>query len=440
MSENIVRDTQEVGKTLDTQSKLKKNIPLLIVFILSGSLVYSLPYVRLYYYDAFIETFRMTNTQAGLCGSYYGAFAAISYLIGGFISDKFSVRWLLSVSLLTTGITGFYLLTVPSPIVVALIHGVWGVTTIMTFWPALMKAIRLLASSNEQSKAFGFFEGGRGISNAIYMGLAVILFGQLVARGGNILGMKGLIAAYSAATTILGVLLIFLLRNQNDKPSEKENKMNFKIFGIVLKMPTTWLMIGIIASTYTMNMSFYYVSPYGTQLFGISTVLAAAISTMSQYVRPAASFGAGILGDKINSSKVMLIGQIIMISGIVLLLLTPSTLLPMLIISCIFLFVSMYICQSMHFAIMEESHYPPEISGTAIGIICTLGYLPESISPAIAGRLLDMYPGTVGYRYYFFYLLAVCVIGIVLTTIWLKITKEKRQQILEINKLKKQNI
>jgi sugar phosphate permease len=94
----------------------------------------------------------------------------------------------------------------------------------------------------------------------------------------------------------------------------------------------------------------------------------------------------------------------------------------------------------MHFAIMEESHYPPEISGTAIGIICTLGYLPESISPAIAGRLLDMYPGTVGYRYYFFYLLAVCAIGLVLTTIWLKITKEKRQQILEINKLKKQNI
>lgn len=73
-------------------SKLKRNFILLIILTLSGSFIYTLPYFRSYYYDAFMSAFHMTNTQMGLCGTYFGLFGAVSYLIGGVIADKFSIK------------------------------------------------------------------------------------------------------------------------------------------------------------------------------------------------------------------------------------------------------------------------------------------------------------------------------------------------------------
>lgn len=84
-------------------SKLKRNFILLIILTLSGSFIYTLPYFRSYYYDAFMSAFHMTNTQMGLCGTYFGLFGAVSYLIGGVIADKFSIKKLIPFSLIVTG-------------------------------------------------------------------------------------------------------------------------------------------------------------------------------------------------------------------------------------------------------------------------------------------------------------------------------------------------
>ena len=37
------------------EGKLKKNIITLLILIISGAMVYALPYFRSYYYDAFVE-------------------------------------------------------------------------------------------------------------------------------------------------------------------------------------------------------------------------------------------------------------------------------------------------------------------------------------------------------------------------------------------------
>ena len=91
----------------------------------------------------------------------------------------------------------------------------------------------------------------------------------------------------------------------------------------------------------------------------------------------------------------------------------------------------------MHFAIMAEIDCPPEIVGTAIGFICCIGYLPEAICPFVAGAMLDKYPGVAGYRIFFILLTLTIAAGILLTLIWLRMTKEKRAQILAINQAKK---
>ena len=423
---------------MENTSSLKKNFFLLIVLTMSGAFIYSLPYFRSYYYDAFMATFQMTNTEMGLCGTYFGLFGAVSYLIGGVIADKFSIKKLIPFSMILTGGLGFYLLTSPSPMVIAIIHGIWGITSLMTFWPALMKAIRSLAASNEQGKAFGIFEGGRGITNAVYLAVAAIIFGRMMAAGSESMGIKWIITFFSGGTVLLGVVSIFLLRGLKESKEEGSDGFSLKMIGRLLKMPSIWLMIGIIFTTYTMNLSYYYISPYVTEVFGASTLFAAMLSSSSQYIRPVAAFGAGILGDRINSSKVMLLGQIVMVIGMCIVLFMPASagIIPIL-IACVLIFSTMYVCQSMHFAIMAEIDCPPEIVGTAIGFICCIGYLPEAICPFVAGAMLDKYPGVAGYKIFFILLTLTIAAGILLTLIWLRMTKEKRAQILAINQAKK---
>lgn len=417
---------------MGTESKLKKNLVTLIILTLSGSFIYTLPYFRSYYYDAFMAAFGLTNTQMGLCSVCFGGIGAVSYLFGGIIADTFSIKRLIPLSMILTGALGFCLLLSPPPYAVILIHGLWGLTSLMMFYPALMKGIRALAASNEQGRAFGIFEGGRGIFNAAYLTIAAVIFARMLTAGRESAGIRWIIVFYSGVTTVLGFIIIYLLRDLEDESAGKKEGFQLKLIFKPAGIPEVWLMIGIIFSTLTVSQGYYYISPYVTKAFTVSALVGVILTSASQYIRPFASMGAGFLGDRINSSKVMLIGQIGLFLGVAIILFCHQSMgiLPVL-FACLIIFVCMYFCVSMHFAIMEEFDCPPQWEGAAIGLICCLGYMPEVTNHLVAGQLLDRFPGELGYRLFFVYMLAVVGIGIILTLIWFRRTKEKRMRMLK---------
>lgn len=51
---------------MGTQSKLKKNMLRLILISIAGTMIYGLPYFRSYYYDAYLQTYGLTNAQMGM--------------------------------------------------------------------------------------------------------------------------------------------------------------------------------------------------------------------------------------------------------------------------------------------------------------------------------------------------------------------------------------
>ena len=421
------------------------NLVKLLLIVMAGSLIYSLPYFRYYYYDAFVETFKVTNTQLGLLGSAFGFAGVLSYFLGGLIADRFKVKNLMTFSLITTGAGGFILLLNPSYPVLFAVHMYWGISSLLTFWPAVIKAVRTLGTESEQSKVFGFFEGGRGLSNAIYMAIILVLFSAVAGKVGNEAGIKAIIIAYSLIDIILGTIIFFTFKNTSEvkvKSSEaKGNKFDLSILKKVISMKYTWMIIIIMFCSYSMNMSFYYFTPYATSQFGSTAVFAAAISILAQWVRPIGCVGAGFVGDKIGSSKVMAIGFMLMAVGLVgsLIIPTEQGMIIPLIISCVAIFISMYAMQSMHYALLEEGGYSVAVSGMTVGILATIGYLPELVMPIIAGKLLDNFPGITGYRFLFGYLLILAVIGLSVTLLWLKFTKVRRAEIREIAKVRKEN-
>ena len=415
----------------ENTSKLKKHMFHLVVITIAGAMIYGLPYFRSYFYDAYLDAYHLTNTQMGTFGSMFGIFGMISYLFGGVVADMVSTRKLMSASLILTGLGGLLHLLHPNYIMLLGIYALWGFTSLFAFWPSLLKSLREIANEKEQSKAYGFMDGGRGIVYAIDGVCIVSIFGYFSKVSSDLAGLNGVITYYSIVAIVLGILLFILMKDQ--KPSEKavkveehverQEKISVAQVIEVVKMPAVWILSSILCCTYVMNIAFYYFTPYATSRFGMAATAGAIVTIAAQYVRPAASFGGGIFADKLGRSKVMYVTFSMMAVGTFLMVVMGNMSSTLFIALCIMIYAGMYGGYSLVFSMMEEGGVPIRVAGTAIGLVCTVGYLPEVIVPFCSGKILDTF-GEGGYKYMFMAIAIIMVIGIVMLTVWDRYVKK----------------
>ena len=84
---------------------------------------------------------------------------------------------------------------------------------------------------------------------------------------------------------------------------------------------------------------------------------------------------------------------------------------------CIIIYFGMYGGYSLVWSMMEEGGIPIRVAGTAVGLVSTIGYLPEVFVPYCSGKILDSF-GEGGYRYMFIAIVVIIVIGIIMLTVW----------------------
>mgnify|MGYP001007725239 FL=1 len=413
-------------KKLGMGEKLRRNFITILLIAAGGSIIYGLPYFRYDYYDAYLATYHLTNTQMGVIGSVYGVFGMVSYLFGGYIVDKFSTRNLLSVSLILTGLGGFLHLLPLSYSALLGLYAFWGFTSLFAFWPACVKAVRMLSDSKDQGKGFGIFEGARGIVAAIMAPLAVLAFSMGAKKLGDATGMRYIIIFYSVLTTLCGILVFLKMDNEKFEAGEK---VEFKDLKTVLKMPAVWIISIVTFCTYVFCLSLYYFIPYATSFLGASVVFGATLAALKRYVSPVSNIGGGFLSDKVGTSNLLLISFIIMGVGTALIILLPLNASMKAVFAFIYLVIYFFfnVNYALTWAMMEEGKIPVRVSGTAAGVISTVGYLPEIFCSLLAGKLIDKYPGVTGYRYFFTFLIAMMVLGIVCVLVW-KRSLEKNKQ------------
>lgn len=200
-------------RKIGLDEKMARNFWAIIIVAFGGAIIYGLPYFRYDYYDAYLEVYNLTDTQMGVFGSILGVFGMISYLFGGIVSDRFSTRTILTVSLIGTGLGGFVHLLPLNFTALVCLYAFWGVSSLFAFWPCCIKAVRILSGSGDQGKAFGFFEGGRGIGAGLMATGAVFAFkigaGQM---DDQVAGMRYAIIFYSVLTILMGVLVFFTVK------------------------------------------------------------------------------------------------------------------------------------------------------------------------------------------------------------------------------------
>ena len=408
----------------------------LFILIVSGVAIYGLPYFRYTYWNTFMDVYGLNDAQMANLQTVYGILCLICYFPGGWLADRVSTKKLLAISFLGTGLSGLYLMTIPSYEVVLAIHGLWGITTILTFWPAFIKALRSLGNEDEQGKVYGFMESGRGIANIVVASIALAIFAMFEKKGAEGAMLK-VVLFYSLVLIVVGIIAVITFKEDNEsinktkdasKDVSKERISTVSLFMKVIKRPSVWLISGIVFCSYFMNIAFYSVSPYSEDIMMLTPAMAGAMVVIAQWARPLSALLAGIFGDIISVSKTVQIGFLSMIVGMLGVIFLPASAsyTIIFIIFLVFVYIGMYALQANHFALLEQGDIPSEETGMAVGVISTLGYLPEVLASQVGLIFMTKFSNNgvktvMSYKSYYMFLVGIFILGIIFTLIFNKI-------------------
>lgn len=396
-----------------------------IIFILAFGMtaMYSLPYMKSAFYDPMQQALSLSHTQIGNLLSTYGMVAMVSYFVGGWFADKFSVKKLITLSLVVSGLLGFYFATFPSYGMLVVIFILWGFTTIMTFFPASVKVIRMLGDESEQGRLFGFYEGLSGIAGTVISFIGLYFFGKFAEIT---VGFKYVVWLYSISSIVCGIILYFLIDDVKDT-EESNDGMSISSFLKVITMPKAWLLGLTIFSVYLVFSSLTYLSPYLSEVYVMPLTLVSALSIIRTYViKMGASPITGIVTDKVGSSiKVLFVGFLFMAVSTAAFLFIPKSpsFMWIAVINMIILSVILFGARGIYFATVSESNIPIETTGAVVGFASFLGFSPDAFYYTVAGNWLDKY-GQTGYTYIFILSVVCAFIGIFATYTLMKMNKK----------------
>lgn len=411
------------------QTKKKRFISMLAL-ILAGEAVFFLPFVLIRIFrPTVLEVFNLTNLELGIAQSVYGVIAMISYFFGGMIADKFQARKLIAFGLALTGLGGLFLANYPSFEKLKLLYGFWGFTTIFLFWAALIKATRLWGTSDTQGKAFGLLEGGRGFAAALMATFSVALFSFLtpsdfdsISFEGKQLAFQKIILYTSIFVFIISILAWFFIPRDSNSNSQVQNINSFKGLRNVFKMPVVWLQAIIIVCGYVAYKFTDDFSLFANEVLGFNDLESAKVATVMFWLRPISALAAGLIADKLSSSKMIIISFSIIIIG-------SSTiglgyfnynLIILYIILIAVVSIGVYALRSIYFSIMEEGNIPLKFTGTAVGLVSVIGYTPDIFASPLMGYILDRNPGEVGHRHLFIVMCGFAIVGLLTALLYRK--------------------
>lgn len=173
----------------------------------------------------------------------------------------------------------------------------------------------------------------------------------------------------------------------------------------------------MVACNYTAVILFGYITPYLTEVYGLSNSGAAVLGIFRSYVLMfAASMLAGAIADKMKSViRFWCYGYVGMavFSFVYLLIPANRSLLWIVVINFILHGMFLLAVKALYFAPIDEMYIDKKLAGTASGIISIVGYAPEMFAYTLAGSLMDNNPGVKGFNMIFIATGIFSIIGII---------------------------
>ncbi len=397
--------------------------------ILAGEAVYALPFhIARFFRPSMLEAFGLSATELGAAQGVYGVVAMLAYFPGGPLADRFPARKLMALSLWSTAAGGLYMATFPAYGGTMLVFGFFGITTILLFWAALIRATRDWGGTDAQGRAYGILDGGRGLLAAALASVGVMIFGLAFPDGYDAASdaekqaaLRIVIQGYTVFTALAGVFVWFALKDPGTHaaPSGPGTGTGPVLTHIraVARLPAVWLQALIVICAYVGFKGYDNYSLFAVEVYGLDEVEAAQLIALGAWVRPIAALGAGLLGDRFTVTRMLGVCFVLLLLSDLYFALAPPmpgavwVILSNTLLACIAIFG----LRGLYFALFEETRVPPIMTGTAVGIVSVLGYTPDIFTTLVAGILIDTYPGVPGHQYFFMFLAAFATVGLVAT-------------------------
>lgn len=397
------------------ESKARKYLTIIALGLAGGS-IYFIPYVKYVFYDAQIAAMGINNTQSGLLLTMYTIGNMVLYIPGGYLADKVSTKKALIISLVATSVlTWVYAFSLNFVVSMIIWLGL-SFSTAFVFWSALMKAVRIVGTEEEQGFMYGLYYACNGIAAALTSFISLYAYNTAgediksgFVRGVNASGVVVLIAA---------ICLVFLMKEDAGKVTTEsdDDKISLPMVAKVLKSPVVWILSIVILCGYGLKSSVSYFNPYLTEVVGVSAVNSGIFSIINNYLLLLLAPVGGILADKVFKStckwlSVSFVILAVLFGGV---LLIPSDISPM--VASIYTLLPGAVTMMMYgvvFSSVSEAGISRTMTGTVIGISSIIGYLPDSIYSVLFGKWLDN-KGAAGYTNIFIFLVASGILGAVL--------------------------
>lgn len=401
---------------------------IMTVLSFSGGIIFLLPFLQEVYYIPLADALSLNNTEVGSLMSVFGTTSLIVYFPGGWLADRVSPRKLITFSLSTTGAIGLYFATFPSYQVSLVIHAVWGVTITFLFWGAMIRMTRNWAPPEEQGRAFGILETGRGLGEVLS---SVGFLAVFAALGSSDSALSSVINSFSVLILFLAVLAWFTLEDAVEEPGDNVAKAKVGLQEIlgVLKMPVIWLISTVIFTGYCAYWGTFRFTSYSSDIFMLSVTVGAMIGVGKMWLKPVAALVAGLVSDRFGIARSVAWLFAILIGSFLIFAVLPgnAAMIPAMLGNVALASLAIFAMRGIYFALLEEGGVPVAVTGTAAGIVSAVGFTPDIFMPLLGGVLLDTFPGVPGYRYFFLSVAGFCSVGLIASLlIYFRFVKNNR--------------
>ncbi|MEQ8240736.1 MAG: MFS transporter [Cyclobacteriaceae bacterium] len=406
-----------------------RQILTLITLMTIGELIFLLPFViTRIFRPTFLKVFDITNLELGTAFSLYGLIAMVAYFFGGPLADRLSPRKLLPISFVATALGGVVMAFIPSVYVLSALYGFWGLTTILLFWAAYVKAQRELGVSIGQGKSFGSIDAGRGLVAAIMASSTVFLLDAFLPVSADEASLQQMSDALSkiilvvTAMTALGAFLawVFLPKEGQGHVTPSLPQISLEGVKLALKKRSVWMQALIVLCSYVGYKSIDDYSLYASVVLGYDDVESAQLASISFWLRPIAAVLAGFLGDRFLHSNIitacfalMALGTLSISSGFFI-----GGASFFIFMTIVMTSAAVYGLRGLYFALFEESKVPLTITGSVAGIVSVIGYTPDVFMGPMMGYTLDTNPGASGHEIFFGIVAVFAIIGLVATLLF----------------------
>jgi predicted MFS family arabinose efflux permease len=373
----------------DNMKQLKSgSLHVLLILSLTAGLMYLIPFMRFSFYDQMRLALGLNDMQMGIVGSVYGALNVICYIPSGFLADKFSAKKLLLVSTMGMCLCTLWYASFPGFAALLVIHALYGIFSVGTFWCPYLKAVRALAPEEGQSAVFGMSEGLRGLGQAAVAFLCLAIMQQFAAAS----GFRALVLINAAAFALMFAATLFLVPDERAVAASGESVAEALAKMLAcLKDSGIWICITLIMCGYTIwNTVNGYIGTYTTRVLELPPAVSSILSIVRNYIIVLlAELSGGFLLDRFRTrgAGMMLAFSLCALCGAAMLIAEHLVALCAGLTILLGYFVN--VVKSTYWSILGDAGIPPEATGRATGVISLIALSPDFFVPPIVSAMIS---------------------------------------------------